>query len=50
MWEKLNGEVISLDTEIKDKKITGEIFAIPLTEIQNSQDIKEKIVKRLLSL
>jgi hypothetical protein len=50
MWEKLNGEVISLDTEIKDKKITGKIFAIPLTDIQGSHDVKEKVVKRLLSV
>ena len=48
--KKLTGEVIELETEYEKKRIKGEVFALPLAMIKSREDLKEKIVKKLLEL
>jgi len=48
--EHLTGEVFSLSTEHAGKTVTGDIFAIPLSTIESPEDVKERIVKKLLEL
>jgi hypothetical protein len=46
----LNGRVIKLTTLREGKTLEGDLFAIPLSEIESAQDVKEKIVQRLIEL
>jgi len=48
--ESLSGEVLPLSTEHEGKILEGDIFAISLSEIKSIEDVKDKIVKKLLEL
>jgi len=46
----LTGEVLSLKTIHDGKTITGDLFAISLSSIKSPEDVKDRIVKKLLEL
>jgi hypothetical protein len=48
--EDLTGEAVSLTAVHKGESFTGDIFAIPLSEILTPEDVKDKIVKKLLAI
>lgn len=48
--QDLSGEVISLSTVHDGKAFEGDLFAISLSDIESAQNIKDKIVRRLIEL
>ena len=48
--QDLTGEVHSLSVKHFDKILKGKLFALSLSEINTSVDIKDKIVKKLVEI
>lgn len=48
--QDLNGKVISLNTVHDGMEFEGNLFAKSLSEIESAQDVKDKIIKRLIEL
>ena len=48
--EDVTGEVLSLGTVHDGKTLEGDIFAISLSEIMSAEEVRDKIVKKLLAL
>lgn len=48
--KNLSGEEVELNGKSDEKEIKGKLFAIPLTKIKSKEDLKEKVVDKLLNL